>query len=79
MKRLAVALLAEKAGIEVEEALAAIRADKPDLVIADIQMPRMDGFALVGQLLEDFPIYRCSPCRAMREPKRLRRITSFCN
>ena len=50
MKRLAVALLAEKAGIEVEEALAAIRADKPDLVIADIQMPRMDGFALVGQL-----------------------------
>jgi YesN/AraC family two-component response regulator len=55
LKRLAVALLAEKAGIEVEEALAAIRADKPDLVIADIQMPRMDGFALVGQLKEEFP------------------------
>ena len=82
----AVALLAEKAGIEVEEvqilvdepavrqlvqrlltayevseagdgeeALVAIRADQPDLVIADIQMPRMDGFALVDQLKEEFP------------------------
>ena len=80
------ALLAEKAGIEVEEvqilvdepavrqlvqrlltayevseagdgeeALVAIRADQPDLVIADIQMPRMDGFALVDQLKEEFP------------------------
>jgi len=50
LKKLAVALLAEKAEIEVEEALAVIPADKPDLVIADIQMPRVDGFALVGQL-----------------------------
>ena len=38
-----------------EEALVAIRADKPDLVIADIQMPRMDGFALADQLKEEFP------------------------
>ncbi len=38
-----------------EEALAAIRADEPDLVIADIQMPGMDGFALADRLKEEFP------------------------
>lgn len=38
-----------------EEALIAIRADKPDLVIADIQMPRMDGFALAERLKGEFP------------------------
>ena len=38
-----------------EEALAAIRADRPDLVISDIRMSGMDGFALANRLKEEFP------------------------
>jgi CheY-like chemotaxis protein len=37
-----------------EEALISIRAQRPDLVIADIKMPRMDGFALADQLRREF-------------------------
>ena len=36
-----------------EEALAKTRTERPDLVIADIVMPRMDGFEFVRQLRED--------------------------
>ena len=38
-----------------EEALAAIRADRPDLVISDIRTSGMDGFALANRLKEEFP------------------------
>ena len=36
-----------------EEALAKTRAERPDLVIADIVMPRMDGYEFVRQLRAD--------------------------
>jgi len=36
-------------------ALAAIRRDKPDLVLLDIQMPGRDGLALVDELGDDAP------------------------
>jgi PAS domain S-box-containing protein len=35
------------------EALDAIRADTPDAVVSDVQLPRMDGFALCRRLRED--------------------------
>ena len=37
-----------------EEALAAIRADRPDLVISGIRMPGMDGVTLASRLKEEF-------------------------
>ncbi|MFE2347673.1 SpoIIE family protein phosphatase [Kitasatospora cineracea] len=35
------------------QALDAVRADAPDLVISDVMMPHLDGLALVGALRED--------------------------
>ena len=35
------------------EALALVRAERPDLVISDILMPTMDGFEFVRQLRSD--------------------------
>ncbi len=50
-------LLAEEAGIELvaeaadgDEAVAAIRTHKPDLVLLDIQMPGLDGFGVLAKL-----------------------------
>jgi hypothetical protein len=39
--------------IDGQEALAAVRADPPDLVISDVMMPRLDGLALVAALRAD--------------------------
>ena len=36
-----------------EEALAAIRAQVPDLVILDVMMPRLDGFSVLSQVRAD--------------------------
>jgi DNA-binding response OmpR family regulator len=36
-----------------EEGLAAIRAELPDLVILDVMMPRLDGFAVLQAVRED--------------------------
>ena len=36
-----------------KEALAAIRADRPDLMFLDVQMPEMDGFSVVHEVGAD--------------------------
>ncbi|MFJ6212036.1 response regulator transcription factor [Streptomyces sp. NPDC092296] len=36
-----------------EQALAAVAADRPDLVVLDVMLPDMDGFAVVRRLRED--------------------------
>lgn len=49
----------EKAGYEVvtaangREALEAVAAGKPDLIVMDVMMPEMDGFAALQKLKED--------------------------
>jgi len=51
--------IAEDAGLQVMEAgdgaagLALAREQRPDLVVMDLRMPRMDGFELLGQLRLD--------------------------
>lgn len=36
-----------------EEGLAAIRAERPQLVILDVMMPKLDGFAVLGAVRAD--------------------------
>lgn len=60
-RRLAKELLADKAGYDVRfavngaEALAALAADKPDLVIADLLMPGVGGLELTQTIRRDYP------------------------
>jgi DNA-binding response OmpR family regulator len=64
---LSLEFLMEQAGHDVriarngEQALAAIRADKPDLILLDIMMPEPDGFSVCKSVrgdpaLQDIPI-----------------------
>ena len=39
--------------VDGEEALQKLRAESMDLAIVDLQMPRMDGFQLIGQIKKD--------------------------
>lgn len=56
------ALLQKKCGLDVAyaangtEALTAIARRRPDLVVTDLQMPEMDGLALVESVREQFPV-----------------------
>lgn len=40
---------------DARQALVAIRRDKPDLLLLDVQMPGRDGFAILDELGEDAP------------------------
>jgi signal transduction histidine kinase/DNA-binding response OmpR family regulator len=56
-----------------EEALAAIRAAKPDLILSDVMMPKLDGFGLLQEIrgdpqLRDIPVLLLS-ARAGDEAK----------
>ncbi len=57
-------LLAEHYEVEVvtdgEAALAAARARRPDIVVSDVMMPRLDGFGLIQELRAD-PALRAVP------------------
>jgi two-component system chemotaxis response regulator CheY len=61
-----VAYTLRQAGFDVSEAedgqkaLAALRAEAADLVITDLNMPNMDGFALIRNLRAE-PKYRAVP------------------
>lgn len=43
------------AAVDGEEALARLRVFLPDLVLTDLQMPRLDGFALIDRLAAILP------------------------
>lgn len=43
------------AAADGEEAIAAIRANKPDLVLLDIQMPRMNGIEVLKFINQNYP------------------------
>jgi len=56
-------LLEEEPDLEVvaecgdgKSAVATIRRERPDLVFLDIQMPEVDGFGVVQELLDDMPL-----------------------
>ena len=62
------------------EALATARAERPDLVIADILMPTMDGFELVRQLRAD-PVIAQTPlifCTAYYHEREARALALTC-
>lgn len=61
-------------------ALAQVRAEKPDLVIADILMPAMDGYEFVHQLRSDPEIARTAVifCSAIYQEREARALAESC-
>jgi CheY-like chemotaxis protein len=62
------------------EALTQVRAERPDLVIADILMPTMDGYEFVRQLREDPEIARTPVifCSAMYQEREALTLAQAC-
>lgn len=60
-RRLAGKILADRPDLDIayaedgKQALAAIHADVPDIVLTDLQMPEIDGLELVAQIRRDWP------------------------
>ena len=61
LEELGATILVASDGIE---ALAVLRQDSPDLVLSDMMMPRLDGYALMRQVRED-PALRSLPMIAV--------------
>jgi chemosensory pili system protein ChpA (sensor histidine kinase/response regulator) len=60
-----------------DEALEAIRLDRPDAVLADVEMPRLDGYGLLARLRErpetaDLPVVMLTSRTAERHRQRAR-------
>lgn len=58
-----------------ETALSALQEEMPDLVLADIMMPKLDGFGLMKSLradsrTRDVPVFLSRPAPASRQPAR---------
>lgn len=47
-----------------QEALRVVQRDLPDLILADVHMPKMDGYELARQLKSN-PVYRAIPLVAV--------------
>ena len=58
-----------------EEGLAAILADKPDLVICDVRMPEMSGFEVLERLAAAGPDYAAIPFVFLDSARRPRQRT----
>lgn len=59
VKKFSVAGYAVRTAEDGEEALALVKAQKPDIAILDIHMPKLDGFQVLEQLSSqqrDFPV-----------------------
>ena len=58
-----------------EKGLEMLKADRPDLILMDIQMPKMDGYALTRQLKADdetraIPIVALTACAMVGDAER---------
>jgi two-component system chemotaxis response regulator CheY len=77
-----VAYTLRQAGFDVSEAedgqkaLAALRAEAADLVITDLNMPNMDGFALIRNLRAE-PKYRAVPILMLKAEGRAAGATGW--
>jgi len=54
------------------EALSLIDRTKPDIVLLDIRMPQMDGFATLAKIRERFPKVKVVMLSAIDEPEQIR-------
>ncbi|MGH2706596.1 MAG: response regulator [Actinomycetota bacterium] len=71
----AIRALLEEQGMEVwvaggaEEALAAVRSQRPDLALVDLNMPGVGGMELGRQILDQFPGIKVLALTALEDPR----------